>query len=95
MGNRSWWRRSLDAHLRSLERRRRIEEMRIRDQKERIQRQLEQTVERAGEATKRGEGVVGVDTLERRRISQELVWRGKWNTRMAKWDMWARKYGKG
>ncbi len=100
MVKRNWWRRSLNRHFRLLdarsaravEQRRRIEEQRIQTQKKRTLEQQEKAFERVHEARKRGEAITGMDTLERKKIAKELTWKGKWNTRRAKFDTRARKY---
>lgn len=101
MGKRSWWQRSLNRHFRLLEtksareveQRRRIEDRRIISQKERTLEPQEKAFERAHEAKKRGEAVTGLDMLERKKTAKELTWRGKWNTRRAKFDTRTRKFG--
>jgi len=100
MGKRSWWQRSLNRHFRllaaesarAMEQRRRIEERRIKAQKERTLEQQEKAFERAYEAKKRSEAVTGLDMLERKKTAKELTWRGKWNTRKAKFDARTRKF---
>jgi len=91
---RSWWQRSLNTHFRALEERRRIEERRITHQKERTLKQQEQTTIRVGEARKRAEAITGIDALEAIKVTKELIWRGKWNKKRAKWDARARKWRK-
>jgi len=98
MGKRDWWRRSLDRHFRllkrrsrALEQRRRIEEQRIQSQNKQTLEQQEKAFKRAHEARKRGEAMTGMDTLERKKIAKELTWRGKWNTRRAKFNARTRK----
>lgn len=85
MGRRSWWQRSLNMHLRSLERR-------IEHQKERSLKQQGEAIERVRGARRRGEIVTGVDLLEGKKVAHELRWRGNWNRRRAEWDARARKY---
>jgi len=100
MEKRSWWQRSLNTHFRLLEakstraveQRRRIEEKRIKAQKKRTLEQQEKAFERVHEARERGEAVTGMDTLERKKIAKELTWKGKWDTRRAKFNVRARKY---
>jgi len=100
MGKRSWWQRSLNRHFRLLEaktaraveQRRRIEEGRTKAQEKRTLGQQEKAFERVREARKRGETITGMDTLERKKITKELTWRAKWNTRKAKFDALVRKY---
>jgi len=91
----------LDRHFRLLEaksartaeqRRRREEEKRTKAQKKRALEQQEKASERVHEARERGETVTGVDTLERKKIAKELTWKGKWDTRRAKFNVRARKY---
>lgn len=85
MERRSWWQRSLNMHLRSLERR--IERL-----KERTLKYQGEAIERVSGARRRGETVTGVDTLEGKKVAHELRWEEKWNRRRAKWDARARKY---
>jgi len=85
MGRRSWWQRSLNMHLRSLERR-------IERQKERTLKYQGEAIERVSGARRRGEIVTGVDTREGKKVAHELRWGEKWNRRRAKWDARARKY---
>jgi len=92
MGKGSWWQRSLNRHFRLLEQRRRIEEERAKAQKKRTLEQQEKAFQRVHEARKRGEAITGIDTLERKKMAKELMWKAKWNTRRAKFNVWARKY---
>jgi len=99
MEKRNWWRRSLNRHFRllearsrALEQRRRIGEQRIKAQKKRTLEQQEKALERVHEAKERGEAMTGMDTLERKKIAKELTWKGKWDTRRAKFNVRARKY---
>jgi len=74
----------LDGHFRLIEGRsaRAVEQ----------RRRIENAFERAREATKRGEAITGMDTVERKKIAKELMWRAKWDIRGAKFDARARKY---
>ena len=100
MIKKNWWRRSLNSHFRLLqamsaravEQRRRIEEKRIKAQKKRTMEQQEKAFERVREARMRGEAITGMDIMERKKTSKELMWRAKWNTRRAKFNARARKY---
>jgi len=99
MGKRDWWQRSLNRHFRllegrfrALEQRRRIEGERIQTQKKRTLEQQEKAFERVHEARKRGEAITGMDTIERKKIAKELTWKGKWDTRRAKFNARVRKY---
>jgi len=100
MGKRSWWQRSLNRHFRLLgarstravEQRQRIEEKRIQTQKKRTLEQQEKAFKRVHEARKRGEAITGMDPMERKKIAKELTWKGKWNTRKARFDVRARKH---
>jgi len=100
MIKKNWWRRSLNSHsrllqamsARAVEQRRRIEEKRIKAQKKRTMEQQEKAFEGVREARMRGEAITGMDIMERKKTSKELMWRAKWNTRRAKFNARARKY---
>jgi len=94
MEKRNWWRRSLNRHsrllearsARAVEQRRRIEEKKVKAQEKRTLEPQEKAFERVGEA------ITGMDPMERKKIAKELTWKGKWNTRKARFDVRARKH---
>ena len=85
MEKRSWWQRSINMHLRSLERP-------IEHQKERILKQQGKAIERVSGARRRVKIVTGVDIVtdvdarEGKKVAHELKWEEKWNRRRAKWN---------
>ncbi|MBU4266177.1 MAG: hypothetical protein L6243_02755 [Candidatus Altiarchaeales archaeon] len=69
-----------------------IEQKRLEAQRKRILKQRETENERAVVGHNRGEEVTGIDELERRKVSAESRWIGKWDRRRAKWNHRAEKY---
>jgi len=99
MAKRNWWRRSLNRHFRLLEKRsraleqkRRIEKKSVQTQKKLTLDQQEKALERIPGARKRGKATSRMDTMERRHIAKELMWRGKWTARTAKWEKIRHKF---
>jgi len=72
----SWWQRSLNSRLRSLE----SKSSYSLKSRRRIERRIK-TFERTCES------ITVVDLIERRRIAKELAWESKWNTRRAKFNV--------
>jgi hypothetical protein len=81
MEKRSWWQRSLNGRLRSLE----ASSPCATAPRQRIEART-RFLERSCES------ITVVDLLERRRIARELAWKSKWNMRRAKLDECSEKY---
>lgn len=54
--------------------------------KEETLKQQGKAFEGASAAGTKDEAVTVEETLDRRKMVKELMWRGKWNRRRAKWD---------
>ena len=63
-----------------------LEKKRLEAQRERILKQRGAENERAVVGHNRGEDVTGIDGLERKKVSAESRWVGKWDRRRAKWE---------
>ena len=59
---------------------------RVEEQKKRIEMQREEELKRALAAIARCEAKTGTDKLEKVKIAKQNLWRGKWISRMEKWD---------
>lgn len=68
-----------------------MEQKRLEAQRERILKQREIENERAVFGHNRGEKATGIDELERRKVSTESRWVGKWARRRAKWETRTKK----
>ena len=76
MEKRSWWQRSLNSRLRSLE----SKSSYSLKSRRRIEKRIKTFERTCGSITV-------VDLIERRRIAKELAWESKWNTRRAKFNV--------
>jgi hypothetical protein len=79
MEKRSWWQRSLNSRLRSLE---------AKSSATKPRRRIEARTKPSEIVY---EKITVVDLVERRRIAKELFWKSKWNMRRAKLDACSKK----
>ena len=63
-----------------------IERNRMKLQDNRIFKQQTTAFRRIDEARARGQKVTGIDKIERKKLSKERTWRGKWRFRRARFD---------
>jgi len=69
-----------------------IEMGRLQAQDERIRCQNMKAYRRAEESKIRGQAISGVDALERKKLSRQRGWKGKWALRRAKFEARVKKY---
>lgn len=67
------------------------EKMRMKHQENRISQQQKSSYGRTEEARVRGQKATGIDKIERKKLSKERMWRGKWGFRKMKFDTRAEK----